>query len=339
MDWTTTLATLASGNDLTREVTNEAMTAIMAGESTDAQIAAFIVSLRIKGETVEELTGLVAAMREASIKVQVDGPSVDLVGTGGDRSGSFNISTTAAFIASAAGVQIAKHGNRSASSKAGSADVLEHLGYPLDLAPEATKQMVENHGFGFFFARQYHPSMRHAGPVRSELGIPTVFNFLGPLTNPSSPTRLAIGVSDGTMANKMIHTLKNLGAGTAFVYHGEDGLDELSTSGPSIIHRLKDGEITQAQFTPEDFGVERAGFEDILGGDVDFNAQILTGVLAGEPGPKADIAVVNASAAIVAGGLAEGFQEGVAIAWQAIASGAASAKLEEIIGASQSLAR
>ena len=337
MDWTNALASLASGEDLTRAEAKGAMTAIMAGEATDAQIAAFIVSLRIKGETTVELTGLVEAMREASIKVQVDGPSLDLVGTGGDRSGSFNISTTAALVASAAGVQIAKHGNRSASSKAGSADVLEALGYPLDLAPAATKEMVEEHGFGFFFARQYHPSMRHAGPVRSQLGIPTVFNFLGPLTNPSSPARYAIGVSDAAMAGKMIHVLKTLGAESAFVYRGEDGLDELSTSGPSVIHRLKDGEITQAEFTPEDFGVERASVADVQGGDVDVNAQILRDVLGGTLGPKRDIAVINASAAVVLSGLADGFERGVVLAQEAIDSGAATAKLEEVIEAAQAL--
>jgi anthranilate phosphoribosyltransferase len=337
LDWTNALASLASGHDFTRADAKDAMAAIMAGESTDAQIAAFIVSLRIKGETIDELTGLVEAMRQASIQVQIDGPSVDLVGTGGDRSGSFNISTTASLIASAAGVQIAKHGNRSASSKAGSADVLEALGYPLALAPEATKEMVEGHGFGFFFARQYHPSMRHAGPVRSQLGIPTVFNFLGPLTNPSSPTRYAIGVSDAAMAGKMIHVLKTLGAKSAFVYRGEDGLDELSTSGPSVIHRLKNGEITQAEFTPEDFGVERASVADVLGGDVDVNAQILRDVLGGTLGPKRDIAVINASAAIVLSGLADGFGQGVVLAQEAIDSGAATAKLEEVVKAAQTL--
>ncbi len=338
MDWPAILGPLTAGNDLTRADAHAAMAAVMAGDATPAQVAAFIVALRIKGETTEELTGLVAAMREASVQVDVGEPVVDVVGTGGDRSGTFNISTTAAFVTAGAGAKVAKHGNRSASSKCGSADVLEGLGMVIDLEPHDTRTLIVEEGFGFFFARNYHPAMRHAAGVRSELGVPTVFNFLGPLTNPAGATRLALGVADPTMAERMIGVLRNLGAETAFVYYGEDGLDELTTTAPSYIYRLRDGEITHAEFTPEDFGVARAGSDDLLGGDVDENVAILRSVLSGEPGPKRDIALVNASAALVAAGLAGGFLEGMELASRSIDSGAASAVLDRVVQRSRQMA-
>lgn len=334
-DWSNVLEVLARGDDLPRDVAHAAMSRIMGGSATAAQIAAFIVALRIKGETLEEMTGLVAAMREASVRVDVGVDVVDIVGTGGDRSGTFNISTTAAFVAAGAGAKVAKHGNRSASSQCGSADVLEGLGMRIDLAPETTVAMIVEEGFGFFFARSYHPAMRHAGPVRSELGIPTVFNFLGPLTNPAGARHQAIGVSDPAMAEKMVGVLRNLGSESAFVFYGEDGLDELTTTGPSYIYRLKDGEITHAEWTPEDFGVDRARMEDLLGGDVLTNVAITRSVLSGEAGPKRDIVVVNASAGLVAAGLASGFAEGVAMAKHAIDSGAAAAVLDHVVARSQ----
>lgn len=338
MDWPAILGPLTAGNDLTRTDAHAAMAAVMAGDATPAQIAAFIVALRIKGETTEELTGLVAAMREASVRVDVGEPVVDVVGTGGDRSGTFNISTTAAFVTAGAGAKVAKHGNRSASSKCGSADVLEGLGMVIDLDPADTRTLIVEEGFGFFFARNYHPAMRYAAGVRSELGVPTVFNFLGPLTNPAGATRLALGVADPTMAERMIGVLGNLGAETAFVYYGEDGLDELTTTAPSYIYRLRDGEITHAEFTPEDFGVGRANPDDLLGGDVDENVAILRGVLSGEPGPKRDVALVNASAALVAAGLAGGFLEGMDLARRSIDSGAAAAVLERVVERSRHMA-
>ncbi len=331
MDWAKTLGKLASGADITRSEARKAMQVVMAGEATPSQTAALIVALRMKGETVDELTGLVEAMREASVKCPVPGPLVDVVGTGGDRSGTFNISTTSAFVVAAAGGRVAKHGNRSASSKSGAADVLEALGYPLDLDPETTAQLIEETGFGFLFAPAYHPSMRHAVPVRKELGIPTVFNFLGPLTNPAGATNLAIGVSDSAMAEKMINVLRNLGAANAFVYYGEDGLDELSIAAPSFIYRLREGEITVAEFTPEDFGVDRGSIEDVLGGDAETNAGILRSVLEGERGPRRDIVLINASAPLVVAGLAAGFVDGVRVARETIDSGAAAETLDRVL--------
>ncbi len=330
-DWAGTLGQVASGRDLTGEQAEAAMDQIMVGEAEPAQIAAFIVALRMKGETVDEITGLARGMRRAAVKVDVGVPVVDTAGTGGDRSGTFNISTIAALIAAGSGVKVAKHGNRSASSWCGSADVLEGLGVPIELPPEETAHLVREVGFGFFYAPQYHPAMRHAGPVRRQLGIPTVFNFLGPLANPAGATRQAVGVSDPAMAERMIGALQRLGGESAFVYHGEDGLDELTTTGPSVIYRLKDGEITHAEFTPEDFGVTRARPADLLGGDVARNVSIVREVLSGRSGPRRDIALVNAAPAIVASGQAPGFREAMTLAERSVDSGAAALVLERLI--------
>ncbi len=338
MHWPDILARLASGGDLSREESRLAMGEIMAGSASAAQIAAFIVALRIKGETVDEMTGLVEAMRAAAVSVDVGVPVVDVVGTGGDRLGTFNISTTAAFIAAGAGCTVAKHGNRSASSRCGSADVLEGLGMIIDLDPDQTVALIRETGFGFFFAPRYHPAMRHAGPVRKEMGIPTVFNFLGPLANPAGATRQAVGVSDRRMAERMIGVLEHLGSEYAFVVYGEDGLDEVTTTGPTYIYRLRGGEITHAEFTPEDFGVPRASVGDLLGGDVEENVAITRSVLAGSPGPKRDVAVVNAAPAIVAAGLAAGFVEAVELAQEAIDSGRAAATLDRVVERSRELA-
>ncbi len=335
--WPPLLAKLMAGDDLEVAEAQAAMSEVMAGRATPAQTAAFIVSLRTKGETADEMTGLARAMLDAAITVEVPGTVVDTAGTGGDRSGTFNISTTAALIAAGAGAKVAKHGNRAASSRTGSADLLEALGLDLGLAPEATVRMIEEAGFGFFFARTYHPAMRHAGPVRAELGVPTVFNFLGPLCNPARARRQALGVADPRMAERMIQVLRNLGAEYAFVYYGEDGLDELTLTGPSYIYRLKDGEITHAEFTPEDFGVPRATLEDLVGGDAAANVAITKAILAGERGPKRDAAVINAAPALVAAGVAGGFVEGVALARESIDSGAAQAVLDRVVALSAEL--
>jgi len=336
--WPTVLNRVMSGEHLSRDQAHAAMDEIMSGRATQAQIAAFIVAIRAKGETAEEMTGLVEGMLDAAVTVDIGEPVVDTAGTGGDASGTFNISTTAALIAAGAGAKIAKHGNRAASSKTGSADLLEALGVRLDLPSEVTVRMVREIGFGFFFAPAYHPAMRHAGPVRRELGVRTVFNFLGPLANPARATRQALGVSDHRMAERMVQVLSNLGAEVAFVYHGEDGLDELTTTGPSFIYRLKAGEITHAEFTPEDFGVARATLDDLKGGDAAENVAITQAILAGEGGPKRDIAVVNAAPAIVAAGMAEGFVEGVDLAQQAIDSGDAQGVLERVVAMSDEFA-
>jgi anthranilate phosphoribosyltransferase len=283
MDWPSLLQHLTGSGDLTRSQAREAMDEIMAGRADPAQVAALVMALRVKGETAEEMTGLVEGLREAAVRVEIedDGHLVDIVGTGGDRSSTFNISTTAALIAAGAGARVAKHGNRAVSGRCGSADVLEGLGMEIELEPEAMATLVAEEGFGFFYAPRYHPALRHAGPVRKALGIPTIFNFLGPLANPAGVLRYALGVSDQKMAEKMIRVLASLGADTAFVVHGEDGLDEVTTSGPTYILRLKDGEITHAEFTPEDFGVERAPLSELIGGDVDANVEITRSILAG----------------------------------------------------------
>ncbi|MEN8234763.1 MAG: anthranilate phosphoribosyltransferase [Actinomycetota bacterium] len=335
VSWPELLDRLIRTEDLSRGEAYAAMGEIMAGNASESQIAAFLVALRTKGETSEEMTGLVDAMVDVSITVDVGEPVVDSVGTGGDRSGTFNISTTAAFIAGGAGVKIAKHGNRAASSKTGSADVLEALGFDLEMDPDDTVAMIREVGFGFLFAPRYHPAMRHAGPVRSSLGIRTVFNFLGPLTNPAGAKLLSVGTSDHRMAGLMVDVLKNRGVERAFVFHGEDGLDELTTTGPSFIYRLRNGEVTTAEFTPEDFGVRRSVLDDLRGGTVEENAEILLGILDGRTGPKRDIAVVNAAPAIVVAGLADGFVEAVDLANESIDSGDARAVLDRAIAFTQ----
>ena len=315
------------------------MTEVMSGRATPAQIAGLIVSLRLKGETVEEMSGLVEAMRSAAVTANLGrDDAVDIVGTGGDRSGTFNISTTASFIAAGAGVPIAKHGNRSMSSKCGSADVLEAMGVVIDLPVEKNEQLFADTGYAFFLAPVYHPAMRFAGPVRRELGIATVFNFLGPLSNPAGTKHYAIGVSDGRMAERMIRVLDTLGSERAFVFYGEDGLDELTLSGPSNIWRLVNGEVSHAWYSPEDFGVSPAPISAVLGGDVEENVAITRGVLSGTPGPKRDIAVINAAAGIVASGATDDFEDAATKAAQAIDSGAALHVLESVVARSRELA-
>jgi anthranilate phosphoribosyltransferase len=325
-----------AGEDLTRSRARAAMDEVMSGRAAPSQIAAFIVALRAKGESSEEMTGLVDSMLDAAVLVDVGETVVDTAGTGGDGAGTFNISTTAALIAAGAGGKVAKHGNRAASSRTGSADLLEALGMRLDPTPETTVRMIREIGFGFFFAPHYHPAMRHAGSVRRELGVRTVLNFLGPLCNPARATRQAIGVSDRRMAERMIEVVRNTGAKYAFVYFGEDGLDEITTTGPSSIYRLKDGEITHAEFTPEDFGVARASLADLRGGGPEENVAITRSVLAGDFGPQRDVSLVNAAPAIVAAGLAPGFGEAMLLAADAIDSGAAARVLDAAIAASHS---
>ena len=336
--WSDILARIMAGDDLSEIEARSTMAEIMGGHADPAQIAAFIVALRMKGETVEEMTGLVRGVLDAALTVDIGEPVVDTAGTGGDRSGTFNISTTAALIAAGAGAKVAKHGNRAASSRSGSADLLEELGVPIELSAASTIRLVREVGFGFFFAPRYHPAFRFAVPVRRALGVPTVFNFVGPLANPARASRQALGVADARMAERMIGVLQRLGSQVAFVYYGEDGLDEITTTGPSFIYRLRHGEVTHAEFTPEDFGVERATLDALMGGSVEENAAITRAILAGERGPKRDIALVNASAATVAAGLAEGFVEGVAVAAESVDSGAAENVLARVVSLGSELA-
>ena len=337
--WSEILGILSSRTDLTRLQARAAMTEVMFGNATPAQIAGLIVALRMKGETVEEMSGLVEAMRSAAVSANLGrDDAVDIVGTGGDRSGTFNISTTASFIAAGAGVPIAKHGNRSMSSKCGSADLLEALGVVIDLPVEKTEQLFADTGYAFFLAPVYHPAMRFAGPVRRELGIATVFNFLGPLSNPAGTKHYAIGVSDGRMAERMIRVLEALGAERAFVFYGEDGLDELTLSGQSVIWSLVAGEVSQAEYSPEDFGVSPAPISEVLGGEARENVEITRAVLGGLSGPKRDVSVINAAAGIVASGRVDNFIDGSAMAAAAIDSGAALGVLESVVARSQDLA-
>jgi len=336
--WAAVLGPLSSGSDLAEPQAHAAMTEIMAGRAEPSQIAAFIVALRAKGETVEEMVGLVRAMYDMAVTVDVGIPVVDTAGTGGDGSGTFNISTTAALIAAGAGAKVAKHGNRAASSRTGSADLLEELGVPIDLEPEQVASLVREAGFGFFFAPLFHPAMRFAAPVRRELGVPTVFNFLGPLANPARAARQVIGVADGRMAERMVGVLQRLGREFALVFYGEDGLDELTTCGTSFIYRLDGDKVTHAEFTPADFGVAEASLADLAGGDAAENAAITRGILSGETGPKRDIALVNAAAAIVAADLAAGFDDGMIAAAASIDSGAATRVLESVVSIGSKLA-
>jgi len=328
--WAHVLGPLTNGEDIDRAQAAAAVAEIMTGNATDAQIAAFLAALRTKRESADEMAGMVDAMMAAAVTVDFDETVVDIVGTGGDGFGTFNISTTAAFIAAGAGVKVAKHGNRAASSKTGSADLLEALGIDLEMEPDRTKAMIEEVGFGFFFARRYHPAMRHVGSVRSELGIRTVFNFLGPLCNPAG-ARLSVGASDAGMARLMVDVLAARGVDRAFVVHGEDGLDELTTTAPTRILRLVDGEVTEAEFTPEDFGVGRATIADLVGGDAAENIAITRSILAGEPGAHRDIALVNAAPAIVLAGLASGFTDAMDAAAESVDSGSAARVLDAAI--------
>jgi anthranilate phosphoribosyltransferase len=329
---------LCAGTDLTREVAAAAMTSVLSGEATPAQIAGFAVALRIKGETVEEMTGLVTAMLAAGSPVVIDPALVviDTCGTGGDRSGTINVSTVAALVAAGAGARVCKHGNRAATSQAGSADVLEALGVALDLSGEAVARCVEEVGMGFCFAPRFHPAMRHAGPVRGQLGVPTVFNFLGPLANPARVRRQIVGVSDPRMAERVLGVLQANGAERAMVVYGDDGLDELTTTGPSNVLELVDGSVRQYSLDPASLGLGGGTRHGLRGGDAAANASRVRAILAGEAGPQRDIALLNASAALQIAGIVSSWDEGVRAAAASIDSGAASAVLEGLVRVSSS---
>jgi anthranilate phosphoribosyltransferase len=278
-------------------------------------------------------------MRELSAHVRVDGPVVDTCGTGGDRAGTFNVSTVSAIVAAGAGAKVAKHGNRAASGKCGSADLLESWGVVIDLPPAGVEVCIAEVGIGFCFAPTFHPAMRHAMPARRELGVPTVFNFLGPLTNPAGAAHQTIGVSDPEMAPRMAEVLARLGARHALVFHGEDGLDELTTTGPSRIYEVRDGQVREHSFDPSAHGIPRASIADLQGGDVEVNRRIADAILAGEEGPPRDIVVLGAAAALVAADLCEDFDAALARARAAIDTGAARGVLDAWISTSQALAR
>lgn len=326
------ISLLTRRQDLSRGQAAHAMHMLMSGEATEAQIGAFLTALNMKGRTIDEITGFAETMRAFATRISTTRrPLVDTCGTGGDHSGTFNISTTAAFVVAGAGVAVAKHGNRSATSRCGSADVLEGLGVNISPSPERIGQCIDELGIGFLFARTLHGAMKNVASARAELGIPTIFNILGPLTNPANADGQVMGIFDAALLEPIAHVLGRLGARHAFVVAGSDGLDELTLAGASSIAEVRGGELKTYEVTPEQFGLDRVETKAVLGGDVDTNAAILRGVLQGKGGPHRDIVLLNAAPAIVAGERAENMQEGVERAAHAIDSGAALDKLEQLI--------
>lgn len=342
--WPALIGALVKGEALTAGETAWAMNEIMDGAATPAQIAGFGIALRMKGETVAEVSGLAEAMLAHATPISVPGPLVDLVGTGGDAAHTVNISTMGAIVAAAAGARVAKHGNRAATSACGAADVLEALGVAIDLPPAATVRLAEETGIVFLFAPLYHPALRHAGPVRRELGVPTVFNFLGPVANPARPGAQAVGVADPRMGGILAGVLAGRGC-SALVFHGDDGLDELTTAATSTIWVVHDGQVSQTRFDPAVIGVARSQPGDLRGGDAAHNAGVARAVLSGQPGPIRDAVVLNAGAALAAAagvpgadGLEKALADGCARASAALDSGAVRELLERWVTVSQRLA-
>ena len=326
-----------SGRSLSTEQAAEAMEQIMTGEATPAQFGALVTALRIKGETVDEIVGMARVMRDKSLHVEFDGVVVDTAGTGGDSSGSFNISTTAALVAAGAGARVAKHGNRAMSGSTGSADVLEALGVKIALSPESVARCITEVGFGFMFAQGFHPSMRFAAGPRREIGIRTVFNILGPLTNPAGADRQVIGVADPSLARRMAESLGRLGSHKALIVHGTDGIDELSISAPSSVWSLANGEVVESEVSPEQLGLRPASLESIRIDSPESSAAMARGALSGEYGPARDVVLMNASAALVAADVARDLVEGVELAARSIDHGNALAKLDQLVELSQAL--
>jgi anthranilate phosphoribosyltransferase len=329
---------LVDGRDLTQDEAAEAMRFIMAGQATQSQIGGFLTAMRMKGVSVDEITAFARGMREfaARIEPRVSRPLVDMCGTGGDAIKTFNISTAASFVVSAAGVPVAKHGNRSVTSKSGSADVLEALGARVDMKPPEVRRMIEDIGFGFMFAPVFHAAMKHALAPRKEIGIRTVFNLLGPLTNPASAQAQVLGVYDKGLVAPVAKVLKNLGVERALVVHGIGGLDEVSTFGPTYVCELNAGSVRPYTLTPESLGLNRATIADLRGGDAKANAAITLDILNGEEGPKRDVVLMNAACGIYVGGGARTLEEALDIAMEKVISGAAYDKLAEYIERSRS---
>jgi anthranilate phosphoribosyltransferase len=331
------IAALVSGRSLAADDAAQVMEEIMQGEATPAQFGAFVTALRLKGETVDEIVGLARTMRARAIPVIADGPVVDTCGTGGDGSHTFNISTTAAFVAAGAGLKVAKHGNRAMSSQCGSADVLEALGVKIDLNAEEVQRCLQEIGIGFMFAPAFHPAMKYAAVPRREIGIRTVFNILGPLTNPAGAKAQVLGVADESLVEKMAQALQNLGCHHALVVHGEDGLDEITISGKTHVCELKGGHIVNYTISPEDIGLPSASSESLKGGSAKENAELLRNILSGAAGPQRDAVLMNTAAVLLAGDKVETLRRGVELAQKTIDSGHASNKLEQLIKLSQNL--
>jgi anthranilate phosphoribosyltransferase len=331
VDLKSLIGQVATGAALTREQAADAFASMMSGEATPSQMGALLMALRVRGETVNEITGAVSAMRAKMLRVSAPDDAIDVVGTGGDASGSHNISTCAAFIVAGAGVPVAKHGNRALSSRSGAADVLAALGVKIDLPAEGITRCITEAGIGFMFAPSHHPAMKNVGPTRVELGTRTIFNLLGPLSNPAGVKRQMVGVFSKQWIEPLAHVLKNLGSERAFVVHGSDGLDEITTAGSTAVAALEDGAVRIFEINPEDVGFERVKPEALRGGDAQANAAALKGVLEGEKGPLRDVAALNAAAALVVAGRAGDLQAGVALANKSIDSGEAERRLNRLV--------
>lgn len=334
--WPGVLGTLAAGRNIGPGEAQAALGSILAGEATDAQVAAFIVALRLKGPAVGELQGLVDAMRDAATPLDIPADAVDIVGTGGTpgrKSHALNVSTMACFVAAGAGATVCKHGNVKASSTSGSFDLLDAVGVPIGASPQQVAAMVRTAGLGFAFAKTFHPAMRHVAGVRSQIGIPTVFNLLGPLSHPGRVERQVIGVPERSLAPTLAAVLQATGSVRSLVVHGDGRYDELTTTGPNLVVDLNEGEMTEYQLDAADVGLPSATHDQLRGGDTVTNARILAAVLAGEHGPKRDMVVLNAAAGLVAAGIADDLAEGVEAAAAAIDDGRAARKFDEVTAA------
>ena len=328
------IAKVAAGSQLSRADAAAAFDAILSGEVTPSQLGGFLMALRVRGETVEEITGAVTAMRAKMLPVVAPPDAIDVVGTGGDGSGSYNVSTLAALIVAACGVPVAKHGNRAASSKSGTADTLAALGVKIGVPPAQVERCIREAGIGFMLAPTHHAAMRHVGPTRAELGTRTIFNLLGPLANPAGVKRQLVGVFSAAWLKPMAEVLRNLGSERVWITHGADGLDEMSTTGTTKIVELKDGAIRAFEIAPEDVGLTRVDLAALKGGDAAYNAEALKAVLAGARNAYAEIAMLNAAGALVVAGKAGELAEGVAMAGDALASGATKRVLDRLVGVS-----
>lgn len=325
---------VATGATLTREEAASAFDRMMSGEATPSQMGGILMALRVRGETVDEITGAVSAMRSKMLRVKAPANAVDVVGTGGDGSGSVNVSTCASFIVAGAGVPVAKHGNRALSSKSGAADCLAALGIKIDLTPEQVGRCVNEAGIGFMFAPSHHPAMKNVGPTRVELATRTIFNLLGPLSNPAGVRRQMVGVFSRQWVQPLAQVLKNLGSESVWVVHGSDGLDEITLTGPTFVAALENGNIRSFEVTPEDAGLPRAGGDALKGGDAEANAAALRNVLEGKPGAFRDVALLNAAAALIVAGKAKTLKEGVALGTKSLDGGGAMNKLKQLIAVS-----
>jgi anthranilate phosphoribosyltransferase len=335
-DFKAIIGKVATGAALTRQEAASAFDSMMSGEATPSQMGGLLMALRVRGETVEEITGAVSVMRAKMLPVKAPADAIDIVGTGGDGSGSVNVSTCAAFIVAGTGVPVAKHGNRALSSRSGAADVLAALGVKLELAPEQISRCIKEAGIGFMFAPAHHPAMKNVGPTRVELATRTIFNLLGPLSNPAGVKKQKIGVFSRQWVQPLAEVLRNLGSESIWVVHGSDGLDEVTLTGPTFVAALENGKIRSFEITPEDAGLPRANGDALKGGDANANAESLRSVLAGKPSAYRDVALLNAAAALVVAGKAKDLKDGVAQGKQALDSGAAAQRLQKLIQVSNS---